>query len=267
MAIARICYITTCMGRLDMVQQTLDRVVGQPKSVCIVVDYSCPDDVGGWIESQFPTVQVIRVPGRSRFNLAHARKVGATKVPTNAEWLCFYDADIKFASEFATEVIPTLRTGHYYRPEPILNGTSGTFLVAKSDFERSGGFDELYQGYGGEDVDIYDNFAFLGLSMATFPGRLLEHLPHLDTERTRYYDEKNLWATIMVHRAYRHIKFDLMERTASPLPLDLRQMLYESIRPKVLTWYAGGSKGSLELLFRLRTGSDPDKTVRYCIHT
>ena len=79
------------------------------------------------------------------------RKLNRGLQPSNgfgmmSRLVLFLDADIRLSPKFATTLIPTLQVGHYYRPDPVLTGTDGTFVVARSDFERSGGFDELYQG-------------------------------------------------------------------------------------------------------------------------
>ncbi len=97
----------------------------------------------------------------------------------------------------------------------------------------------------------------------TFPAHLLEHLSHPDTERTRFYDEKNLWNSVLVHRVYRQIKFDLMKRSGSPLPLAARQAIYEATRSKVLAWLAAGSVGPVEIRVHLNLGADTKKDVVY----
>src|SRR5262245_31215668 len=133
-----ICFITTCMGRLAHLQQTLGSMTAQPGASCIVVDYSCPDHAGDWVEQAYPAVRVVRVTGQSQFRASHARNQGARAAST--PWLCFIDADVALDPSFTTSVLPLLRPGHYYKAQPFQKGLFGTFLCARSDFERVGGY-------------------------------------------------------------------------------------------------------------------------------
>ena len=51
--------ITTCMGRLDHLKQTLPRLLEQPDCEVIVVDWSCPQDTAGYVAKHFPAVNVV----------------------------------------------------------------------------------------------------------------------------------------------------------------------------------------------------------------
>ena len=73
---ADLCFVTTCMGRLAALRQSLGPMVAQGGS-CIVVEYSCPESAGDWVEANHKAARVIRVPGQDRFNASAARNVGA----------------------------------------------------------------------------------------------------------------------------------------------------------------------------------------------
>ena len=92
-------------------------VVSQGRSSCIVVDYSCPQACGAWVECNHPGVKVVRVPGRTHFCLSWARNAGA--VAADSPWLCFLDADVTADPSFTDSLLPRLQPGHYYRAEPI----------------------------------------------------------------------------------------------------------------------------------------------------
>ena len=49
---AEICIITTCMGRLAHLRQSLPSFTAQPDTSVVVVDYSCPERSGEWVESK-----------------------------------------------------------------------------------------------------------------------------------------------------------------------------------------------------------------------
>src|SRR5262245_41343728 len=130
-----LCFVTVSMGRLSFLQQTLGRMVNQPDSRTVVVDYSCPDRTGDWVESNYPDVAVVRMPGHSTFQPAVARNAGARADGTT--WLCFIDADVILDENFAEQVLPTLRPRHFYRANPSDAGTWGTFICSREDFERT----------------------------------------------------------------------------------------------------------------------------------
>src|SRR4051812_16837551 len=98
--------ITTCMGRLEFLKQTLPAAIAQRDTTVVVVDYSCPQNCGLWVESSFPQARVIRIEGQDRFNLARARNSGVEACQT--PWLGFLDADILLAPTFSETVLPTL---------------------------------------------------------------------------------------------------------------------------------------------------------------
>ena len=50
-------------------RQTLGPMLDQPGGSCVVVDYSCPDGAGDWVEAHHPSAWVVRVPGQAGFNL------------------------------------------------------------------------------------------------------------------------------------------------------------------------------------------------------
>ena len=56
--------VTTCMGRLDHLKESLPAMLAQPDSEVIVVDYSCPQGTGDYVAKHFPAARVVRVEGR-----------------------------------------------------------------------------------------------------------------------------------------------------------------------------------------------------------
>jgi glycosyltransferase involved in cell wall biosynthesis len=239
-----LCFITTCMGRLDQLRQTLGASVAQPGCSCIVVDYSCPERAGDWVEANYPGVCVVRREGMSEFNASAARNAGAAVA--EAEWLCFVDADVRLEPGFAEEMRARIRPGTYYRAASDDGGLGGTFVCARDDFERVGGYDEVYQGWGEEDNDLFDALRFHGLHREWYPGSLARHLPHGDDRRTRFYTIKDRRVSHEVNRVYRIIKWDVAGMWRRALPPDDRARLYEEISRHL----AAGSAENLEIELR-----------------
>lgn len=143
---AELCYITTCMGRLAHLRQTLPRIAGQPDVECVVVDYSCPDRAGDWVEANFPQVRV----GRRRSEVPGARAVEQrlSLDADDAPWLAFFDADVLIDPGFSATILPTLKPGHYFCPHPMTTQTFGALVVQRGDFDAMGGYDETFAGWG-----------------------------------------------------------------------------------------------------------------------
>src|SRR5262245_39656126 len=182
---ASLCFITTCMGRLAYLKKTLGQVVSQEDSSCVVVDYSCPDRCGEWVEATYPEARVVRVPGEKTFNRSIAANAGSRAADT--PWICLHGCDISFDPRFAKQIIPMLRAGYYYCPEPISDpGLCGTFISSRQDFERIGGYDQIYRGWGDEDLDVYCALEYIGLKRNTFPAGWLYHIPHGDDLRVKH---------------------------------------------------------------------------------
>ena len=85
-------FVTVSKGRLHHIRQTLPLMAAQQADKLIVVDYSCPDGTGDWVEANVPAAQVVRVTDDPGFSLTRARNIGARHAGT--DWLVFADADI-----------------------------------------------------------------------------------------------------------------------------------------------------------------------------
>lgn len=239
-------FITCCMGRLRFLKRTLGAIAGQAGCSVVVVDYSCPDGAGEWVDAAYPGVRVVREPGHATYNQCRARNLGARAA--SAEWLCFIDADILLAPTFTSAVLPLLEPGHYYRAEPLDDaGTWGTFLCRKADFERVGGFDEVFQGWGDADVDFYEALERGGVKRRSYPASLLQHLPHDDDERVRHYENKDRWQNCSINRLYRMIKSHIVRLRGSDLTLAEREYFYRVAVGNVTAAVADGQARQLTL--------------------
>jgi glycosyltransferase involved in cell wall biosynthesis len=240
---ATLCFITTCMGRLSALRQTLGRMAAQPGCSCVVVDYSCTERSGDWVEAHHPDARVVRVPGQTEFRLAAARNAGARAA--DAPWLCFVDADVLLEPGFAAALAPALAPGAYYRAAPGDAGLGGTFACARADFDRAGGYDEVYRGWGEEDNDLYDALQFLGLDPRPLPTPLMTHLAHGDDERTRFYPVADRALGHAVNRVYRVLKWDTARLRRELLTPEMRRAMYDRVAEVVTASLRAGRPGDL----------------------
>jgi glycosyltransferase involved in cell wall biosynthesis len=245
-----LCLVTTCMGRLDKLRQTLGPMLAQDGGVpVVVVDYSCPDGVGDWVEANHPAARLVRVPGRSRFNASAARNIGAGHA--DAEWMAFVDSDVVLDPRFAAEVRRLLARGGFYRCQSDDPGLGGTFVCARDDFERVGGYDEVYPCWGEEDNDLFDAFEFAGLERRPYSAELVRHLTHDDATRTRYYPVADKELGHAINRVYRLVKWDIARLNRERPGPELRRALYEKVAEMVKTSFETGRESDLGVTLQL----------------
>lgn len=227
---AQLTYITTCKGRLAHLKQSLPLAMAQGIA-CVVVDYSCPEGTGAWVAEHFPDVTVVRIDGQTGFNAAKARNAGAAAART--PWLLFADADVMLAPTFVQTVSSNLVAGSFYRASPVTAQTWGTILCASEDFAAVGGYDETYEGWGGEDDDLIRSLMVTGRKAAGFPSALLDEIAHSDHERTRFHDISDLLVQQILNHTYMSAKFDLWRLVGKVLPVPERKAMYEKIKRAV----------------------------------
>ena len=236
-------FVVTCKGRLAALRQTLPLLVGTGCEV-VLVDFDCPDGSGDWAALAHPSARVVRVADAPIFHLTRARNLGAAAA--TSAWLCFVDADIALEPGFLVAVRPLLSA-----PKLLLNqgdppALFGTSVMRREDFERVGRFDEVMQGWGAEDRDLYVRLVRAGVRAQALPTGTLRALPHDDADRVRFHAEKDRWAAQRGNALYAQLKHDLARMLAVPEPpLALRRDLYAQVAAAVAR--PGPTRVELEL--------------------
>lgn len=215
--------VTTCKGRLHHLKQTLPTWLKQDGVDVTVVDYSCPDRAGDWVNRHYPEVQVVRVEGKKTFHLAHARNVGAVAAPKG--WLCFLDADLLVKSGWAGAVRKALIPGHYQVASPLQWGMTGSCIVHSDDYFRSGGYDETFSGWACEDIDFYTSLRQTGTRPAFWPGQFAEAIPHSDQERVAYYSQSKQDSRRLYEEYYRRKVDFMISKWRLPTLIERRNIL------------------------------------------
>ena len=245
-------FVTTCKGRLDHLRQTLPRLVAQPDSECIVVDYDCPDGTADWVSANYPEVRMLRVTDAPVFHKSHAQNLGAAIA--GAPWLCLVDADILVGDAFMASALPLLGSGRYLRPQPVSFGAYGSFVCARQDFAAVGGYDEAFEGVSYMDDDLYVRLEMAGARAAGFPGENFTAIDHDHELRTRHYEIKDRPLNHRINFCYANIKHDLMRHAGRDLPLDSRRAIYAEVKRVVLAQAREGT-GSAHLEVSLPVSS------------
>ncbi|HEY5958958.1 MAG TPA: galactosyltransferase-related protein [Polyangiaceae bacterium] len=197
--------VTACMGRLSFLQQSAPGFLSHPSTHLCVVDYSCPDHCGDYIASTFATETnvgrcvVERVASESQFNKCRALNLGARRAITEgAQYLCFLDSDTIVDVAFFDWLFEHVEPGRFLiaaldNHTYDVHGLTGLLAVSSADFSATDGFDESFQGWGSEDIEMRLRLHVLhGLAYSDIPLSLVRAITHGDSLRVSFYSEKNI---------------------------------------------------------------------------
>jgi hypothetical protein len=212
--------VTTCMGRLSQLKVTLPRnlLLGFP---IVLVDWSCPEHVGDWVEANLTGVSVLRVPGEAYYSMSRSRNRGLALVQT--EFVAFLDGDVFMRQPIIpwlnAEIKNQVNWGSIY---------GGSLIVSTAVCRELGGYDEVLEGWGAEDDEMFDRLNIrLGRKQA--PRDAWRRTMHSDEERVVNFKVKNMALTYQIGSQYREILTACREEGIA-LTFDQRKTLYRDIQ-------------------------------------
>ena len=223
-------FVTTCKGRLTHIQETLPLLWEQAKQNIVMVDYSCPQNSGEWVEKNYPQVHIVRVDSAG-FNISDARNQGARDL--TCDFICFIDADVKVYPGFVEWLQDNLNLYCFYTITKT-NGPNelwGTIIVPTHAYKLIRGYDELFSGWGGEDDDLYYRLKSAGFTPLGIPPHFLEAIKHKDEERVLFHEIKDRNFQHHINRFYATAKKQVMAfyRAEGELPAEIRIKLYSAV--------------------------------------
>ena len=193
------------MGRLVHLRHTAPPIVRAAAAGYCLVDYSCPDNSGAWLCREFaPEVDaglvcVIRVAGEHLFHKTRALNLGARRaIDAGARVLCFSDADTLLGPKSLETMQRLAGPGRFLIVPREANGKSlrslsGVLVVSAQDFERVGGYDTEFIGWGSEDIAMRLKLHLVaGLEAVELPHGTARALQHSDRMRTLYSEDSDL---------------------------------------------------------------------------
>jgi hypothetical protein len=231
------------MGRLAFLKRTLPALLAQPAHVCLV-DYSCPEACGAWLESQHGAevdagrALVVRVPGRAFFHKTEALNLGArAAVAAGAGQLCFADADTLLAPGAVQHLRAALQPGLFVVAGRGPGGASipsltGLLAVGAGDFTRAGGYDEGFEDWGSEDIELRLRLHLrAGLRPAFAAPWVAAPIAHGNWLRTRFHRERDIRRS--AGRNFARLATLVQQWTGRPLeeaPEIVQTLLFEPAR-------------------------------------
>ncbi|HVV52835.1 MAG TPA: glycosyltransferase family A protein [Polyangia bacterium] len=193
-----------CKGRLAFLAQSLPTFLDQADLVCCLVDYDCPEGCGDWAEATYPEAAragrlvVVRAKNRPLFNKSAAHNLGSrAALAAGAAHVVFADADTLLAPGFSSWLRPRLENRKFWiaalRPDGCDElGLYGLLVAPARALEATRGYDERFEGWGSEDLDLRLRLRFAErLELGEVPLDLLRGLPHDSALRTQFYAEKD----------------------------------------------------------------------------
>lgn len=235
--------ITTCMGRLDHLKESLPRMLEQPDSEVIVVDWSCPQGTGDYVAKHFPEARVVKVPGKEVFSNWAARNAGAAQA--KGAVLIFCDADTVLqpdALQWVAERLKPGTFGHFDRKSTSKFNTTGLRLgfnqlrgfhaVPAPAFRKFGGYDDILEGYAaGADTDLETRMTIFGFKRLVLDPAIVERVVEHDNEDRFRHHNVAIRTSYAAGYLYRKAKTTLIRLRRRPnLPLQLRQNLYAAAK-------------------------------------
>ena len=231
--------VTTCMGRLDHLKRTLPRLLEQPDTEVIVVDYSCPQGTAVYVAEHFPNAKVVKVEGKEAFSNWRARNAGAAAA--SGRLLIFSDADTLLkpdALQWIGAHFEPRTFGHFDRVGTSrfnttklrlgFNQLRGFHVLPLAVFRRFGGYDEVLEGYAaGADTDLEARMVLFGFKRLVLdPGIIEEVIEHDNEDRVRHH-KIPIKISYAAGYLYRKAKIALLRIRRRPnLPLPMREKLY-----------------------------------------
>jgi glycosyltransferase involved in cell wall biosynthesis len=243
--------VTTCKDRLDHLKQSLPSMISQGFHEVIVVDYDCPQGTAKWIRANHPSVIVVEVENEPLFNVSKARNVGAGR--SSGDVLCFVDADVVLADGYLRWF-----ANHFGQNSFYILGV-GTPVCTRAQFEAVGGYDDVFEGWGGEDWDFCLRLKQAGYDLKSFPAALIKYrIQHTDLLRTAYYEAKDKRISMLRARYYVAAKQKFSSLYGfSKIPRCVRESLYS--QTDKISDYQKFKEGNITISFEAEPGFDGEQ--------
>lgn len=191
--------VSTCKGRLAHVKQTSKSFLKcTPENFqYLLVDYGCPDHTGDWVTTNLGNTgrahSLILKPKDDLFHKSISLNTGIRYAidTLGANYIIHIDADTIVKNGFADQILPLHKKEFVIlQPSEATKDLTGLIVFHKNMFEASGGFDESFQGWGGEDIDFRLRlYAQYGYMYKTISKDFLSVIKHDDSLRVKFYHD------------------------------------------------------------------------------
>ena len=223
----RVVFCTTCKGRVQHLEKTLPRNIADNADYAdckfVVLDYCDPGPLRAYLwkhhqadmrsgrlvvysyfgdqSADSPDILSNRVvPVDVSFHMAHAKNLAARcALLEGADILVTMDADNFARPGFARYIADNIEVGTCICPDfPLIHsmphgpdrparGYAGRLALRAQDFIKAGGYDEIYDTWRGEDMDLLFRLKRMGYRHKHFDIRFLDAVRHDAAVRFKEY--------------------------------------------------------------------------------
>ncbi len=205
-----ISFLTVCMGRLHHLKQTLPQNMEDnkdyPRLEFVVLDYNSQDGMQEWILENFQDeidsgrLRYFHFADSEYFRFSHSRNLAFRL--SRGRIVCNVDADNFAGRDFAFYVAENMEpnkvlTGCRIKEDGELDvykdeGSVGRICAYREAYHAAGGFDEMMESWGFEDLDLYERLRDLGYELQAVKERYKRPLWHDDGERMANVENKHI---------------------------------------------------------------------------
>ena len=230
----KIAFVTTCKGRLCHLRETLPRNLRDnadfKNCVFVVLNYNDRDGLAHYIQHEHAAeiasgkLVYYRTNEPDRFHMANAKNMAhRCAIREGADVLVTLDADNltgpKFASYIARQFAmnyglsfmspdfealpPRGKRFNQHNPERLGRGFAGRLAIRAQDFIKIGGYNEIFDTWRGEDIDMIARLNRLGLKKTAIEPLYLNALAHSTEMRFSEYPEAIKYETDEIYELTR----------------------------------------------------------------
>ena len=216
----KIAFCITCKGRTQHIKQTLPKNLAEnPEATFVLLDYSSNDGLMPYLQEHHRTdiksghLVVYSFPTAERFHVAHAKNMAARcGILEGADILITLDAD-NFTGprmdclvrDAFTEpgIVPGIFMCPNYAhikslPHGALRparGYAGRLAIWAQSFVKVGGYDESFDTWRGEDIDMNFRLQRMDYQMRYIPNEYLHAINHSAEVRFKEYPHAQKYET------------------------------------------------------------------------
>lgn len=186
---------TPNMGRTHDLRQVmpgrLEAAWASPPVEIVVVNYNSRDDLETYIQGlKMPpgvSLNYRKYTGRDYYHMAHAFNLAALAAEGEYLWIMGTDAILR------PEAISLVRRLIEERQDDLMYARkfTGMIVVRKKVFVEAGGYDERFELYGQEGVELEERLRRRGAQVGYFSNQILNIIPTLRWEKVKNYRVKD----------------------------------------------------------------------------
>lgn len=216
----RIAFVTTCKGRLQHLSQTLPRNIADnadyQNCVFVVLEYARKDfelenyiRMNHWADIESGRLVYYAHTDGEGFHVALAKNLAMRGgILEGADILVTVDADNYTRPGFARFLgfeMGMNEPGRFLCPDHMgikqiphgplrpLRGYAGRLAIRVQDFVKAGGYDESFDTWRGEDIDLNQRMLRMGFRMGFIPNSFLDVIPHGSDVRFKQYQHARVY--------------------------------------------------------------------------